>query len=170
MKNFEKIRGSLKLLILYLLKGEELHGYALMQKLSELFINYKPSSGVIYPALQSLKRSGYIECIEYTKYNNITDEKKELLNNNGNNGKPKILYKITDKGKKYLIENSEKIKKIFEHINNVNEFYNLGGRELKEAMVMVIREIPNLSEKQKKELKNVMVKSSKKIKLILLRD
>ena len=153
LKHLEKFRGSLKLLILHLLDKEDLHGYALMQKLSELFINYKPSSGVIYPALQGLKRSGYIEF-------EIKDK----------DGKHKKLYRITDKGKEYLKENDEKLKKIFEHINNANEFYNLGGRELKEAMIMVIKEIPNLSEKQKKELENVMTESSKKIRMILLGD
>jgi DNA-binding PadR family transcriptional regulator len=163
MKHLEKFRGSLKLLILHLLDKEDLHGYALMQKLSELFINYKPSSGVIYPALQGLKRSGYIEYVEFEVKNEESESKSE-------SGKPKKLYRITDKGRTYLKENNEKLKRIFEHINNTSEFYNLGGKELKEAMIMVIKEIPNLSEKQKKELENVMIESSKKIKMILLRD
>ena len=158
MKHFEKFRGSLKLLILHLLDKEDLHGYALMQKLSEFFINYKPSSGVIYPALQGLKRSGYIEYVEFK------------VKNEGEGGKPKKLYRITDNGKEYLKENEGKLKKIFEHIDNANEFYNLGGRELKEAMVMVVKEISNLNEKQKKELENVMVESSKNIRMILLGD
>ncbi|AEH06875.1 PadR family transcriptional regulator [Methanothermococcus okinawensis] len=172
MKHLEKFRGSLKLLILYLLDKEDLHGYALMQKLSELFINYKPSSGVIYPTLQGLKRSGYIEYVKFEADEKSRNENKNNENENENkkNNHSKKLYRITDKGREYLKENDKKLKRIFEHINNINEFYDLGGKSLKEAMTIVIKEIPNLSEKQKKELKTVMTESSKKIKMILLGD
>ncbi|EHP89562.1 PadR family transcriptional regulator [Methanotorris formicicus] len=144
----EHIRGSLKLLILYLLDKEELHGYALMQKLEELFVYYKPSSGVIYPTLQSLRKNGYIEAIK-TKEGD------------------KKLYRITEKGRKYLKENEEKLKKIFSHIEAVRGFHELGGKELKESIKLAIKNFHNLNDKQKEELKKILKDSAKRINLII---
>jgi DNA-binding PadR family transcriptional regulator len=144
----EHIRGSLKLLILYLLDKEELHGYALMQKLEEMFVYYKPSSGVIYPTLQSLRRSGYIEVVK------AEDGDKKL-------------YRITDKGREYLKENEEKLKKIFSHIEAVKGFHELGGKELKESIKLVIKNFQNLNDKQKEELEKILKETSRKINLII---
>ena len=144
----EHIRGSLKLLILYLLDKEELHGYALMQKLEEMFVYYKPSSGVIYPTLQSLRRSGYIEVVK------AEDGDKKL-------------YRITDKGREYLKENEEKLKKIFSHIEAVKGFHELGGKELKEPIKLVIKNFQNLNDKQKEELEKILKETSRKINLII---
>ena len=143
----EHIRGSLKLLILYLLDKEELHGYALMQKLEEIFVYYKPSSGVIYPTLQSLKRSRYIEIVK------AEDDKK--------------LYRITDKGREYLKENDVKLKKIFSHIEAVKGFHELGGKELKESIKLVIKNFQNLNDKQKEELEKILKETAKRINLII---
>ena len=144
----EHIRGSLKLLILYLLDKEQLHGYALMQKLEEMFVYYKPSSGVIYPTLQSLRRSGYIEVVK------AEDGDKKL-------------YRITDKGREYLKENEEKMKKIFSHIEAVKGFHELGGKELKESIKLVIKNFHNLNDKQKEELEKILKETAKKINLII---
>ena len=143
----EHIRGSLKLLILYLLDKEELHGYALMQKLKGMFVYYKPSSGVIYPTLQSLKRSGYIEIVK------AEDDKK--------------LYRITDKGREHLKENDKKLKKIFSHIEAVKGFHELGGKELKESIKLVIKNFQNLNDKQKEELEKILKETAKRINLII---
>ncbi|ACV24946.1 PadR family transcriptional regulator [Methanocaldococcus fervens] len=142
----ERIRGSLKYLILYLLEKEELHGYAIMQKLNEMFVYYKPSSGVIYPTLQSLRRSGYIEAV-----------KKE----------DKKLYKITEKGKKYLKENEEKLENIFSHIEAVRGFYELGGKELKDAARLIVKNFHNLNDRQKKEIEKTLKETARKINLII---
>ena len=144
----EHIRDSLKLLILYLLDKEELHGYALMQKLEEMFVYYKPSSGVIYPTLQSLRRSGYIEVVK------AEDGDKKL-------------YRITDKGREYLKENDVKLKKIFSHIEAVKGFHELGGKELKESIKLVIKNFHNLNDKQKEELEKILKETAKKINLII---
>ena len=143
----EHIRGSLKLLILYLLDKEELHGYALIQKLEEMFVYYKPSSGVIYPTLQSLKRSGYIEIVK------AEDDKK--------------LYRITDKGREHLKENDVKLKKIFSHIEAVKGFHELGGKELKESIKLVIKNFQNLNDKQKEDLEKILKETAKRINLII---
>ena len=146
----ENIRGSLKLLILYLLDKEELHGYALIQKLKELFVYYKPSSGVIYPTLQSLRREEHIEVIK------VKDGKK--------------LYKITDKGKKYLKENEEKLKKIFSHVEAVRGFYEMGGKELKESIKLVIKNFHNLNDKQKEEIEKILKETARKINITIWKN
>lgn len=54
--------GFLKLAILKLISRQPLHGYALMKEIERMSEGtWRPSPGSIYPALQELLRSGYIE-------------------------------------------------------------------------------------------------------------
>lgn len=54
--------GFLKLAILKMVSQRPLHGYALMKEIERMSGGtWRPSPGSIYPALQDLLRSGYIE-------------------------------------------------------------------------------------------------------------
>lgn len=143
-----KFKGSLKLLILYVLEKEPLHGYAIMQKLSELFSDYKPSAGIIYPTLSSLKKSGLIETV-------------------GEGKREKKTYRITENGKKYLEEHKKELERVLNHSKVMSEFFNLGGRELRDAIFLMIKKFPELNDEQKEKLGELMRKCAREIKFIV---
>jgi PadR family transcriptional regulator, regulatory protein PadR len=74
------MRGLLGFLILFLLSKKSMHGQDIANEIAKRK-GEKPSPGTIYPALKSLKESGFL------------DEQKE--------GKT-IIYTLTRKGKKAL--------------------------------------------------------------------
>jgi DNA-binding PadR family transcriptional regulator len=56
------IRGKFKILLLYYLNKQPMHGYALIKNITKDFgMNYIPSPGIIYPALQELEKEGYVK-------------------------------------------------------------------------------------------------------------
>lgn len=58
----DAIRGHLDALILAVLEGEPLHGYAVMQSLQESSGGALDlPTGSLYPALRRLERAGYLE-------------------------------------------------------------------------------------------------------------
>ena len=74
------MRGLLGFLILFLLSNKSMHGQEIADEIAKRK-GEKPSPGTIYPALRSLRDSGFL------------DEQKE--------GKI-IIYNLTQKGKKAL--------------------------------------------------------------------
>ncbi|AIF70016.1 hypothetical protein PAP_08140 [Palaeococcus pacificus DY20341] len=144
-----KIKGHLKLLILSLLEEEPIHGYAIMQKLSERFGIPHPSAGAIYPILASLKRSGLIEVA-------------------GEGKREKKTYRITKKGLEYLELHEDELHEAIMRAEVFKEFAELGGREVGRALHMVLESLPELNGEQKEELSRVMKEFAKKVKLILL--
>jgi DNA-binding PadR family transcriptional regulator len=141
-------RGTFKLLILNLLRTEPLHGYALMNTLQEMLGGHKPSPGMIYPKLASLKQTGYIE---------ITGREK----------RDKKIYTITQKGIDYLEHHTEKLHEILKKIKVFNEFLELGGREFGDTIHSIMNTFDELSNEQKKKLSDIMRTSAKKIRYIL---
>jgi len=83
-------RGSMKFIILMMLKEQPMHGYALMKAIEDKF-ERTPSQGIIYPTLQMLEDQGYVE---------ITDQNH------------KKVYSVTNEGKQYLQESSDVIERI----------------------------------------------------------
>jgi DNA-binding PadR family transcriptional regulator len=58
--DYLNMKGSLKLLVLHLLKENSSNGYNLIKAVSEYF-GKKPSTGTIYPLLNKLAKDGYVE-------------------------------------------------------------------------------------------------------------
>ena len=84
------MRGLLGFLILFLLSKKSMHGQDLANEIAKRK-GEKPSPGTIYPALKSLKESGFLD-----------EQKKGKM----------IIYNLTGKGKKAL----EIAKKIFKNL------------------------------------------------------
>jgi len=83
-------RGSLKFIILLMLKDQPMHGYALMKAIEDTY--ERPiSQGIIYPTLQMLEDQGYVTITEQ-------DHKK--------------IYSLTPDGTKYLADNAETVDRI----------------------------------------------------------
>lgn len=99
----ELIKGSTTMLILELLKDENMYGYQMIKRLGEKSENvFELKEGTLYPILHSLEEKDLI-----TSY---WDEQT---------AKKRKYYAITDKGNKQLKERKEEWK-IFSHgINKV---------------------------------------------------
>lgn len=102
----ELLKGSTTMLILNLLKQEDMYGYQMIKKLKETSENvFELKEGTLYPILHTLEEKGYI-----TSYWDESSSKKRKY------------YSITKKGKDVLKE-KETEWKIFS--NGVNKV--LGG-------------------------------------------
>ena len=102
----ELLKGSTTMLILNLLKQEDMYGYQMIKKLKETSENvFELKEGTLYPILHTLEEKGYI-----TSYWDESASKKRKY------------YSITKKGKDVLKE-KETEWKIFS--NSVNKV--LGG-------------------------------------------
>ena len=145
----KKFRGMFRLLVLYLLREEPLHGYGLMQKMKSLFKGYSPSPGVVYPLLRELVKKGLVE----------------VAIEEGRRGKK--MYRITEEGLKFLEEHMGDAEKVYTHAKALGEFFELGGRELKEALTLTIKRIPMLSESQKIMLRNVLKKFTQEVRRVV---
>ncbi len=143
-----RLKGGLKLLVLYLLRESPMHGYAIMKELEERFGIPSPSAGVIYPTLAGLKRKGLIEVA-------------------GGGTREKKTYRITDRGVEYLEQHEDELEEIFRRVRIYREFRKLGGDELVKAFRLLFERFESLSGEQKEELSKVIKDCAKRIRFIV---
>lgn len=99
----EVLKGNTTMLILEMLKSENMYGYQIIKKLSEKSENvFKLKEGTLYPILHTLEEENLI-----TSYWDETTAKKRKY------------YAITEKGKKQLKERKEEWKIFSDGINKV---------------------------------------------------
>ena len=99
----ELLKGSTKMLILEMVKDENMYGYLMIKKLKEKSNNvFEFKEGTLYPILHSLEEEGLI--LSY--WDDTT-------------GKKRKYYAITTKGKKSLKEKNEEWKIFSESVNRV---------------------------------------------------
>ncbi len=104
--NKELLKGSTNLLVLKLLKEENMYGYQMIKKLKEKSENvFELKEGTLYPILHALEEKGWI-----TSYWDSST------------GKKRKYYALTKKGQKALAEKQEEWKRFSAGINQV-----LGG-------------------------------------------
>jgi len=143
-----KIRGGMLLIVLDALKDEELHGYKIAEKIEETYGIEKPSSGLIYPILSKLKREGFVEVCKRGE-------------------REKKIYRITEKGLRYLEEMKEEVNRIKSTLKKLGEFHKLGGHELMDSIHQIIKNMDQLDEEKKKEISHLMKDFAKKIRFIV---
>lgn len=87
--NKEMMKGSIDILLLSLIEKEDLYGYEIARRLNEISKDlYSMGEGTLYPALQRLEKH---HCIEAYWGDSDTGGRRKY-------------YRITDGGKKELIE------------------------------------------------------------------
>ncbi len=145
---FFDMKGLLRYLILYILSRKPMHGYGIIQMISEGSGGlYTPSPGVIYPTLQYLEEGGLIRSEE-------RDGKK--------------VYFITEKGKEVLEEHREEVDEIIDKSFRMKELIvDLNLKSLISIFREVFKVLPYLSEDEKKRLKEIFERTSKEIREIL---
>ena len=101
--NKELLKGSTNMLVLSLLKDENMYGYQMIKRLSEKSENiFELQEGTLYPILHNLEANNLI-----TSY---WDE---------SSGKKRKYYCITEKGRKHLQSKKEEWKNFSNGINLV---------------------------------------------------
>lgn len=99
----ELLKGSTKMLILEMVKDENMYGYQMIKKLKEKSNNvFEFKEGTLYPIVHSLEEEGLIS----SYWDDTT-------------GKKRKYYAITIKGKKSLKEKNEEWKIFSESVNRV---------------------------------------------------
>ena len=99
----ELLKGSTKMLILEMVKDENMYGYQMIKKLKEKSNNvFEFKEGTLYPILHSLEEEGSIS----SYWDDTT-------------GKKRKYYAITTKGKKSLTEKNEEWKIFSESVNRI---------------------------------------------------
>lgn len=101
--NKELLKGSTSMLILNLISREDMYGYQIIKKLTELSNSvFQLKEGTLYPILHSLEESEYI----FSYWDDSTSKKRKY-------------YSMTNKGKKVLLEKEKEWKLFSKSINNV---------------------------------------------------
>ena len=125
-----------------------MHGYEIMKAMEERFHGfYKPSAGAVYPALRTLLRKGYVT---------VTGEERRKT------------YHITKQGEPYLREVRTELKVRFRQIQKT-----LGPeraamfREFRTTGRLLATNMRNVTPKQARELRSLMIEMRNRILQIL---
>ncbi len=87
----EKYRESLRNVVIRVLAEGPMHGYEIMKRIEEITEGrWRPAPGALYPLLDSLLEEGLIEI--------------ERVDDKGVRGGKKKVYKLTEKGWRYLAD------------------------------------------------------------------
>lgn len=106
MISTELLRGSLKTIVLKLLKEEgQLHGYAITRKVEELTEGkIKLTYGALYPILHKLESEGVL-----------------VTTSENYNNRIRIYYALTDKGQSVVIEKMKELNEFIESLKLIIE-------------------------------------------------
>ena len=106
MEKTDVPQGTLELLILTILSREDLHGYGISQRLSELTRDvFVVNPGSLFPALYKMEQDGKLEA-------------EWRASENNRNAK---YYKLTRAGKKQLTREQERWNRVTKAITHVLE-------------------------------------------------
>ncbi|MDY0277195.1 MAG: PadR family transcriptional regulator [Acholeplasma sp.] len=95
-------KGIIELCVLKIINDKEMYGFEVMETLTN---ELKVNENTIYPLLRRLTGQGLFETYQ-----------KETVN-----GAPRKYYKITEKGKKFLLKNLNEWQVFLKEVNNVLE-------------------------------------------------
>lgn len=142
-------RKYIEMRILETLREGPLHGYALAKRICDI-TGFKPSYGLIYPVLRSLSERGLVE---------IAAEKV--------GSKVVKVYRLTEKGIKYLEENNELIKRIKMVDEKLKVLKSTGLPTLIPYIRRLYQEADKLPKEKVEELRVAVEEFREKIRKIL---
>ncbi len=143
----DKFRRKRMLLIILDIIGEgDIHGYGIGEKIERLYGIKKPGSGIIYPVLSILARNGMVKIVKHGE-------------------RDKKVYRITDKGKRFLEDNADDLREAKRMLRNLGEFYRIGGKELMETIYEFARSIDTINRETRERIGEYLREVTRKIKL-----
>ena len=151
MSVYAKYRGIIRLLILYVLREKPLHGYGIMKELKEI-MGKMPGPGNIYPQIRYLLRRNYIE---------IHEEIQE--------GRRRKVYRITEKGLKYLEENMDRVNEAIDMFSRLKCLFDYGFREIMAELWVLIKVWDKVSEEDKERVKELIACMKEELAKILVK-
>jgi PadR family transcriptional regulator PadR len=96
--------GNTPMLVLKLLNNKEMYGWEIIDELAERsFDTFRLKTGVLYPILHNLENDGYV----------ISD------NRTIENGRKRIYYRITNRGREYMMKKQAEWDGYVRAVNNV---------------------------------------------------
>lgn len=102
----ELLKGSTPILVMSVLKNNDLYGYRIIRELSIRSENaFEMSEGTLYPILHALEKEGYLE--------SYWEE---------HDGRERKYYHLTNKGIKQLAEKTEEWNSFSSSVNRVLNF------------------------------------------------
>lgn len=133
----------MRYLLLKALDEKSMHGYEIMKVLGEEFGGfYQPSTGAIYPMLQTLQEQGY-----------VTGEEKE----------GKKVYSITPKGKELLKESEDRFKVIVEKRKTFLEERKGLNRELRNFASLIRTNYRDLTPEKAEKIRQILQEARRRI-------
>lgn len=135
--------GLLKYVILHSLNEKPMHGYDLIKNLDEESSGfYRPSSGAIYPLLQTLEDQGY-----------ILGEEQE----------GKRVYSIASNGKEFLKESEQKVKSIIERRKAFFKERRELNHEIRNLTSLIMTNYRDLTPEKAEKIAQVLKEARRKI-------
>lgn len=130
-------------MILDLINESPMHGYEVIKHFQNEFNGlYQPSSGSIYPILQSFEEQGYVNLEEM-------DGKK--------------VYSITPKGKVFLNTLESKFHERIERVETFIRKRKGLHKEMRNLAGLLMMNYPDLTDKQSSEIEKIIKETRKKI-------
>lgn len=139
-------RGSLKFIILLMLKDQPMHGYAIMKAIEDKY-EHPISQGIIYPTLQMLEDQGLVTITEQ-------DHKK--------------VYSLTTQGTQYLTDNQESIDRIKSrqaepHWKSIPQV----RRRFSELAYLIFSNLKDIDDDKLKQIEDILEDTRKRIGKII---
>jgi DNA-binding PadR family transcriptional regulator len=138
-------RGDFRFLVLMALGEKPMHGYALIQEISETYLR-PVSAGIVYPTLQELGDMGLVTSEE-------SDGKK--------------IYTLTPEGRKHLDENRETVERLREgreHADAVGRFGLM--KELRDMQAMTLMG-EALDDEKMKKIQEILADAKKRMAAVV---
>jgi DNA-binding PadR family transcriptional regulator len=125
----ETQKGYIRIAVLVLLSKKPYHGYEIMREIKERTMGFwRPTAGGIYPILQNLEKSGYIE----GKW--LFQKKRK-----------RKTYRITEEGKLVLERALAKENQIFNSVSDLFKEYMKDVLEVETNQILIPRRPPLFS-------------------------
>lgn len=139
------VRGILRLLLLDVLREEPLHGYEVIRRMSGL-LNYTPSPGVVYPALQLLEERGLIS----SRFE----------------GRRRV-YRITEEGLEYLRKHEDKLSCFLEKHRRFSRVREMIPPSLFRLMEDLLSVSDELNHEEREAVRRAFLRLEEEIRRIL---
>ncbi len=144
--------ASTELLVLHALSKGEAHGYEIIKRIREEFV-FPRSPGILYPVLRKLLRRGLIE-----------GAGKVLKR-----GRTVKVYRLTDKGREYLVERAKEIEELKRLAAGVRLLRDIGGDDLAKEMGRLVKVLHRAGPEEAREIAEAIADFIRRVRSIRIR-
>ena len=129
---------------------EPLHGYALLKRLREVLGHERLGTGVLYPALRSLRSKGLIDVRSEVRGSRVVK-----------------VYYITDEGIAYLSDRKRELGEVLSFVRKMRELRELGVDRVLRSISAIHSNLDKLDEEKKRMIAELFEEFEKRVLGIL---